>query len=315
MLYFEEDETDAFGMESSVDEPVTDPVYFNSLHNVNDVHDQLSIPSQSKNKSKSNDLNGPVAATIQSTSDKVLATPAVRRIAMEHNITLSDVHGSGPKGRILKVDLLSLLRREKENFPPSSSVNKPEEQQFTVEDTSTSTPIRGIARQMVKTMTSSLSIPHMTFADEIIVNELMKVRDQLKPLAQVEDVRLTYLPFLIKATSIALQNHPILNARFDADQMTITYRKEHNIGIAIDSPKGLVVAVIKGCQNRSILSIAQRLNELQLKAKEGKLAEEDLNDSTFGLSNIGVIGGTYMNPVIVPPTVAIGYVFCIYYVF
>lgn len=301
-------------MESPVDEPVTDPVNSNTLHNVNDVHDQLSIPSQSSKKSKSNDLNGPLAAALQS-SNKVLATPAVRRIAMEHNITLSDVQGSGPKGRILKVDLLSLLRHEKENFSPSSSVDVSEEQQFAVEDTSTSTPIRGIARQMVKTMTSSLSIPHMTFADEIIVNELMIVRDQLKPLAQVEDVRLTYLPFLIKATSMALQNYPILNARFDADQMTITYRKEHNIGIAIDSPKGLVVAVIKGCQNRSILSIAQRLNELQLKAKEGKLAEEDLNDSTFGLSNIGVIGGTYMNPVIVPPTVAIGYVHCINDVF
>jgi len=313
LLYFEEDETDAFGMESPVDEPVTDPVNSNTLHNVNDVHDQLSIPSQSSKKSKSNDLNGSVATVLQ-TSNKVLATPAVRRIAMEHNITLSDVQGSGPKGRILKVDLLSLLRHEKENFSPSS-VDMSEEQQFAVEDTSTSTPIRGIARQMVKTMTSSLSIPHMTFADEIIVNELMLVRDQLKPLAQVEDVRLTYLPFLIKATSMALQNYPILNARFDVDQMTITYRKEHNIGIAIDSPKGLVVAVIKGCQNRSILSIAQRLNELQLKAKEGKLAEEDLNDSTFGLSNIGVIGGTYMNPVIVPPTVAIGYVHCINYVF
>ena len=114
------------------------------------------------------------------------------------------------------------------------------------------------------------------------------------------------MPVILKACSLALTQYPILNATFDASKETLTYKANHNIGIAMDTPQGLLVPNIKKVQQLSILDIAEELNRLQDLGLRGKLGENDLKHGTFSLSNIGSIGGTYAKPVIMPPQVAIG---------
>jgi len=234
---------------------------------------------------------------------KVLATPAVRRIARENSIKLDELTGSGKDGRILKMDLLEFLDEKvarQNNFFVKSNVGDSEEEAVV--------PIRGIRRAMFRNMEESLSIPHMIFADEINVDQLIKLREDLKHTAASENgIKLSFLPFMIKAVSLALNEFPLLNARISDDKTKIILKSNHNIAIAMNTSNGLIVPVIKGCQELSVLDIASELNRFQqLISNNEMLNEEDFSDPTFSISNIGAIGGTYMSPVVVPPAVAIG---------
>ena len=197
---------------------------------------------------------------------KVLTSPAVRKLCKEHNINLSKVNGTGPKGIVLKSDVLSIINMNSSNDTEATritsstmkSISSPMQLQ---EDTVI--PIRGYNRLMVKSMTSSLQVPHMIYSDELNVNNLTEVRDSLRPLAMDRGVqKLTYLPFFIKAASLAMLKYPVLNSTIDIDEMTLTYHAEHHIGIAVDTKKGLAVPVVKSCQNKSVLEIALELNRL-----------------------------------------------------
>lgn len=167
-------------------------------------------------------------------------------------------------------------------------------------------PLRGLARIMVKTMSAAWTVPHFGYCDEIEMDGLIALRDRLKPLAASRGVKLSYMPMILKATSLALNQYPDLNAHIAADASEVTIRGSHNIGVAMDTPRGLIVPNIKDCQARSILEIAQELNRLQGLASQGKLSEDDLAGGTFTLSNIGAIGGTYASPVLFVPQIAIG---------
>jgi 2-oxoisovalerate dehydrogenase E2 component (dihydrolipoyl transacylase) len=162
----------------------------------------------------------------------------------------------------------------------------------------TAMEIRGYNRLMVQSMTASLQIPHMVYADEINITGL---RTQYKS-------NLPFLPYCIKAASMALSKYPLLNASFDADANRVMLWADHNIGIAMDTPRGLIVPVIKQVQNKSLVEIASELRRLKDNAKDGSLPKEDLQGATFTLSNIGAIGGggTYMSPIVTSPQVAIG---------
>jgi 2-oxoisovalerate dehydrogenase E2 component (dihydrolipoyl transacylase) len=138
------------------------------------------------------------------------------------------------------------------------------------------------------------------------MSNLMVVRNMLKDEAMKSGVKLTFMPFLIKAASESLKQFPILNSNLDAEKMTVHYKSSHNVSVAIHTPAGLVVPNVKDCQTKSILEIARELNELQEKGQKGTLTPADFANGTFSLSNIGVIGGTYTHPCIMPPQVAIG---------
>lgn len=221
---------------------------------------------------------------------KVLATPSVRRIAMEQKIDLTKVPATGRNGRVLKGDVLEYLNlipagTQKSHptlltVPPKLSAPTPADR---VE------PLKGVARAMVKTMTDALRIPHFAYCDEIEMNNLIKVRNILKEEAIKHGVKLTFMPFMIKAASLALSEYPILNASFDETNLSIVYKGAHNIGVAIASPQGLVVPNIKNVQNKSILQIAKDLNALQEKGQKGTLSPDDYANGTFSLSNIGVV--------------------------
>ena len=166
-------------------------------------------------------------------------------------------------------------------------------------------PVSGLQRIMVQSMTAANAVPHFTFAEELNLDALSQLRDELKPALAAQGVKLSLLPLLVKALSLALRSFPQLNAHVNADCTAVTQRAHHNIGIAMDTAKGLLVPNIKQCQQRSVLSIAQELQRLTALARAGQLGRDDLQGGTITLSNIGSIGGTYMSPVLVVPEVAI----------
>ncbi|KRT78484.1 hypothetical protein AMK59_7813 [Oryctes borbonicus] len=158
---------------------------------------------------------------------------------------------------------------------------------------------------MVKTMTEALKIPHFLYCDEVPVTKLKILQQSLKTESEKFGVKISMMPFFIKAASNALQRYPVLNATVEGDCEKVIYRGAHNIGIAMDTKNGLAVPVIKNVDQLSIVEIAKELNRLMMSGKEGSFTNSDLIGGSFTISNIGVIGGTYASPVILPPQVAI----------
>lgn len=227
---------------------------------------------------------------------KALASPAVRRLARELEVDLSQIAGSGDKGRVLKDDLIVT----------SSPIIQP----VTITPVTTGgkrvEPVRGIQAAMAKHMMHSVfTVPHFSVSEEIEMDNLIDARAQLKQSFEKEGVKLSFMPFFIKAMSLALEQFPIINSQINADCSEVTYFDDHNIGLAVDSKIGLVVPNIKGVQQLSLLEVAKKANELVDLARQGKLSSGDLKGGTISISNIGVLGGTVATPVINAPESAI----------
>ncbi|XP_017260604.1 lipoamide acyltransferase component of branched-chain alpha-keto acid dehydrogenase complex, mitochondrial [Kryptolebias marmoratus] len=267
---------------------------------------------------------------------KTQATPAVRRLAMENNIKLSEVVGTGKDGRILKEDILNFLAKQTGAIlpptPPFQEIQTPGPAPTPATTASaamsTSTPgavrpppktprpvftgkditepIKGFHKAMVKTMSAALKIPHFGYCDEVDLSRLVVLRSEIRSVTEARGVKLSYMPFFIKAASLSLLHFPILNAAVDEGCQNITYKASHNIGLAMDTSQGLLVPNVKNVQLLSVFEIAQELNRLQALGAAGQLGTAELSGGTFTLSNIGSIGGTYAKPVILPPEVAIG---------
>ncbi|KAA0712152.1 DBT protein [Triplophysa tibetana] len=252
---------------------------------------------------------------------KTQATPAVRRLATENNIKLSEVVASGKDGRILKEDILNFIAQQtgailppapfQEIRPPPpapavpSAPAKPKtpapsiptpvipKPVFTGKDRTE--PVKGFQKAMVKTMSSALKIPHFGYCDEVDLTQLVRLRSELKGLSESRGMKLSYMPFFMKLRNIS----------FFLDVQIIA-QAAHNIGLAMDTTQGLLVPNVKNVQMLSVFEIAVELNRLQILGASGQLGASDLTGGTFTLSNIGSIGGTYAKPVILPPEVAIG---------
>ncbi|CAI5740154.1 unnamed protein product [Hyaloperonospora brassicae] len=249
--------------------------------------------------------------------DKVLTSPSVRRLAMEHRIDLQDVEGTGPQGRILKGDLLDYIRllatqsrgAETAGGPPEAAVpSLPLEKGFpsTYVEQDTVVLLSPIQKMMTKSMNAALRIPHFGYGDEVQMDALYELRKELRPLAELRGVKLSFMPFIIKAASLALKRYPILNSCVSESETELTLIASHNISVAMDTPTGLIVPNVKNVQMKSVIEIGEDLNRLQQLAAAGKLAPSDLSRGTFSISNIGSIGGTYTSPVLMVPQVAIG---------
>ncbi|KMQ91448.1 lipoamide acyltransferase component of branched-chain alpha-keto acid dehydrogenase mitochondrial [Lasius niger] len=257
--------------------------------------DQAIDGSSDKKKKKKKKEETDETESQDKFAEKVLTTPAVRRIAMESNVKLKDVAATGKDGRVLKEDVLAHLRK-------MTSATA----EVTENVTGRTVGLKGYSRHMWKTMTRSLSIPHFVYSDECNVDQAMRCRDEVKDSLRNEGVSLTLMPFFVKAASRALERCPELNAWLNEEERTLRILDNHNIGIAMDTPEGLVVPNIKNVQSLSVLAIARELNRLQELGRRSSIPLDDLADTTFSLSNIGVIGGTYTKPVILPPQVIIG---------
>ncbi|XP_077463418.1 lipoamide acyltransferase component of branched-chain alpha-keto acid dehydrogenase complex, mitochondrial [Stigmatopora argus] len=250
---------------------------------------------------------------------KTQATPAVRRLAMENNIKLSEVVGSGKDGRILKEDILNFLAKQTGAIlppspfretasadPPPAARPMPPPPPRVPAGRDSVEPLKGFQKAMAKSMTAALAIPHLGLCDEVDLGRLVELRSELAPEARAQGLKLSYMPFFIKAASLCLARFPVLNASLDEGCQNVTYKASHNIGVAMDTDLGLLVPTVKNVQRLSILEVAWELNRLQELGAAGQLGTADLSGGTFSLSNIGSIGGTYARPVILPPEVAIG---------
>jgi len=189
--------------------------------------------------------------------------------------------------------------------PAATPVSQKLEKVDADQEGDTRVAVRGYMRAMIKTMQAQTAVPHLVFSDEYVMDELIALRRRCQA-QQGEGVKITYMPFLVKALSLALSEFPEMNATFSADQEYVIQRAAHNVGIAVDSPNGLVVPNIKHVERLSIVQIAQELARLSELARANKLAQADLAGGTITLSNIGAIGGTYMSPILVPGEAAIG---------
>ena len=247
---------------------------------------------------------------------KVLASPAVRRVAREKNIDLSTVEGSGKKGRILKSDVLNLQHSNVDTSSQNSTSSAPSSSNAEKGDSnSTSTvlkgsvrteKVRGIQAAMAKQMSASVyTIPHFTVSDELVMDNLMALRKLLKPEFEAKNVKLSFMPFFVKAMSLALNEFPVINSQLNEDATEISYFADHNIGFAVDSKIGLLVPNIKRVQDLSLLDIAVQMQDIIEQARAGRVAGEHLKGGTISISNIGAIGGITATPVINKPEAAI----------
>ncbi len=247
---------------------------------------------------------------------KVLASPAVRRVAREKNIDLSTVEGSGKKGRILKSDVLNLQHSNVDTSSQNSTSSAPSSSNAEKGDSnSTSTvlkgsvrteKVRGIQAAMAKQMSASVyTIPHFTVSDELVMDNLMSLRKLLKPEFEAKNVKLSFMPFFVKAMSLALNEFPVINSQLNEDATEISYFADHNIGFAVDSKIGLLVPNIKRVQDLSLLEIAVQMQDIIEQARAGRVAGEHLKGGTISISNIGAIGGITATPVINKPEAAI----------
>jgi 2-oxoisovalerate dehydrogenase E2 component (dihydrolipoyl transacylase) len=231
-------------------------------------------------------------------------------------VDISEIEGTGKDGRVLKEDIHKFVQQRDSGVSARSPTQSPypvTPPDSAVQEEKT-VPLSSTQSQMFKSMSRSLTIPHFLYADEVDFSSLCELRSRLNKVLSKspgDDVvaKLSYLPFIIKAVSMALYKFPILNARVDIDpatsRPTLIHRRHHNIGVAMDTPSGLVVPIVRNVGSLNVLSIAAELVRLQKQAHAGKLSPPDLSGGTITVSNIGNIGGTYLSPVIVEREVAI----------
>jgi 2-oxoisovalerate dehydrogenase E2 component (dihydrolipoyl transacylase) len=244
-----------------------------------------------------------IEITTQTTS-KALATPAVRHLAKVSNVDINTIKGTGDDGRVLREDIQRYLDT-KAQFNSSSLYSKLAEiPKIQVEPEDKVIKLTSVQKGMVKSMTESLSIPSLTYCEDVYMDAMCELRNSLKN--NTKGIKLTYMPFFIKALSVAMLDYPIINSVLKECKTEYIAKKSHNISIAIDSPYGLLVPNIKEVENKSIIEIAVEINRLQDLGSKGRILDSDMQDGTVTISNIGSIGGTYCSPIIFSPQVFIG---------
>jgi 2-oxoisovalerate dehydrogenase E2 component (dihydrolipoyl transacylase) len=267
------------------------------------------VKAQTNAVTKSAEKPAPASSATKQLNKKAVASPAVRRKARELDVDLTQVPGSGKNGRIYKQDIEDFLNETPSQETQQQAAPKAAEPAATVTAVSGGSrvePIKGIKAAMAKQMVASVStIPHFTFCDEIDLTKLIAMRSELKEQYKQQGVKLTMMPFFIKALSLAIKQFPVLNSQVNDDCSELTYFDDHNIGMAVDSKIGLLVPNIKSCQSKSIVDVANEVTRLTEAARDGRVSPDDLKGGTISISNIGAIGGTIATPIINKPEVAI----------
>ncbi|MCL4332728.1 MAG: 2-oxo acid dehydrogenase subunit E2 [Candidatus Thermoplasmatota archaeon] len=232
---------------------------------------------------------------------KVLASPAIRKAAREMGVNIEDIVPSGPGGRVTMEDLDAAKSKPKKQSTPETSGAKKESPKPLDEGDEVYEP-KGLRRIIFDKMAKSKSIiPHFTILEKVDLSELKDTREELKKKNQ----DITYTPFFIKACTIALKEFPRFNAIYDEANRRYILKKHYNIGMAVDTPDGLTVAVIKNADTMTVAELAKVTRDLGERARKGELKLSEVQDSTFTVSNVGTIGGISSSPIINYPEVAI----------
>ncbi|WP_100399508.1 dihydrolipoamide acetyltransferase family protein [Bacillus sp. FJAT-44742] len=281
---------------------------------------ETETPKEEK-KEEASEAAAPAAETDTDVDEdrRVIAMPSVRKFARDKGVDIRKVSGSGKNGRVLKEDVESFLdggqetagteekaaaseqeqKEQKQEKPAAASAQATEQLEERV-------PLKGIRKAIANAMVNSKqTAPHVTHMDEVDVTNLVANRKKFKPVAAEKDIKLTYLPYVVKALTSAVREFPALNASIDDENQEIVYKNYFNIGIAADTKQGLVVPVVKDADRKSIFMLAKEINELALKARDGKLSAEEMKGGTVTISNVGSAQGQWFTPVINHPEVAI----------
>ena len=236
----------------------------------------------------------------------VLASPSVRRLARELGVDLADVTGSGAKGRVLTDDVKTYTRQELERPPASGDIPStgPTLADFSKWGSVDRAPLRGVRHATMRQVTESWrTVPHVTQHDRADTTQFEEVRKQLK--TESPDVPLTVTAFAVHVVARALKKFPKFNASLDVAREEIVYKQYVNIGIAVDTDRGLLVPVIRGADQKSLLEISNEIVEIAENARAKRVSVEDLRGGTFTVTNLGGIGGTAFSPIVNHPEVAI----------
>jgi pyruvate dehydrogenase E2 component (dihydrolipoamide acetyltransferase) len=252
-------------------------------------------------------------------SERPLATPATRKLARDLSVDLRSVAPTGPNGRITSEDVqraaaAALVPSAATPAVPTTSVGAPAPRepirvvaptpaQAALEERE---PLRGVRKKIFEQMArSKQTAAHFTFVEECDVTALKELRARMRLAAENQGVKLTFLPFILKAVVAALKRHPDLNSAFDESTGEIVRRKYYNLGIASSTDAGLMVPVIKDCDRRSLLDLAREVQRLSEATKSGKVRKEDLQGSTFTITSLGQQGGLFATPILNTPEVGI----------
>ena len=238
-------------------------------------------------------------------TDKAFASPGVRRLSRELEIDLSSIRATGEKGRITKEDLHGYIKQKmvQGGSVATSSFPKIDFSQWGVVENTPLTKIQKITGERLQQAWQT--IPHVTQFDEADISVLNSKRIELKKEGLKKNIKVTFLPFIIKAVVKALKEFPRFNSSLDHLSENLVQKNYYNIGIAVDTPTGLVVPVIKDADNKSILGLSEELMDISERARIKKLKPEELKGGSFTISSLGGIGGTNFTPIINPPEVAI----------
>ncbi len=255
----------------------------------------------------------PAPTTVAPRSGRVLAAPATRKLAVELGVDLTAVQGSGPQGRITREDVEQAAAGSGRPPAPDADTGAPSPQPQSA--TARVAPpdrvdevvaLRGLRKTIAENMTASLQVPTIIDWHQCEATELIAARDSLKEEFAAQGVKLTYLPFFIKACVVALERVPSMNAVLDMDKGEIVYRKRFNIGIATATEAGLIVPVVHDADLKSIFDLATEINELAELSRSRKVPPDRLANGTFTITNFGSYGSRMGTPIIRPPEVAIG---------
>ncbi|HVJ89391.1 MAG TPA: dihydrolipoamide acetyltransferase family protein [Labilithrix sp.] len=291
---------------------------------VGDIKENLPGMNAAKAGASAVRSSGAGAGAVQGYfNDKPLATPATRKLARDMNVDLRSVPPTGPQGRVTKTDVESFARQpsahgasQSASQPPRAEapvvvssghapvkISAPSPAQAALEER---VPFAGMRRKISQKMAQSKhTAAHFTFVEECDVGKLKALRARMKPRAEAQGVKLSFLPFIVKAVVAGLKKHPILNSALDEATNELVYRKYYNIGMAASTDAGLMVPVIKDADRKSLLDIARDIERLAADAKSGKAKVEDLQGSTFTVTSLGAEGGLFATPIINFPEVGI----------
>jgi pyruvate dehydrogenase E2 component (dihydrolipoamide acetyltransferase) len=251
-------------------------------------------------------------------AQRALAAPAVRAMARELDIDINAVQGTGAGGRVTKDDLAAHRTRRNghparaavaasipgPSAPPTSPPAPGPTAGAGAEDERI--PLRGVRKRIAENMArSKRTAAHFTFVEQADVSELVRVKDRIAEAAWGEGVKVTFLPFVVKAVVAALRRHPKLNATMDEERGELVLHRRYDLGVASATDAGLVVPVLRGADRRSLLDVAREIERLAADAKAGRMRPEDLGRSTFTITSLGALGGLFATPVLNHPEVAI----------
>lgn len=271
---------------------------------------RAASPAAVESPAETDDDIVPYAPDTVAGQQRAHASPSVRRFAFDLGVNLNQVRGSGPKARILKEDVQTFVKQAMQQGASTSATGEAipavPKVDFAKFGEVEATPLSRIKKIAGKHLHACwLNIPHVTQFDEADITDLEAFRNGMKEEAARKGVRLTPLVFIMKAVIAALKEYPQFNSSLDDSRENLIVKKYYNIGVAVDTPDGLMVPVIRGVDNKGFYELAEELMQISNRAREGSLMPADLQGGTFSISSLGGIGGTNFTPIVNAPEVAI----------